>query len=301
LASQDICMHTISKIRRAPKAIQWRLHYFWQPKALMWAYLRRCHPGRPMITSLGEDMKVRIYPRDVIGRYVYIDGMFERDCWNFVKRLLRPGMIVFDLGANFGQYTLLAAQSVSEHGHVHSFEPSERIFHELEFNVGLNGLSKRCTLNRLAVSDTAGTAKLSRYEEGAEVYGSIGAHRRSEANVVGYEDVRTVRLDDYAEENGIDHVDFVKIDIEGAELPALKGAERLFSRKDAPLILLEMGDVNTDGFGYKSSNLWDYLESLGYRIYFLGPNGETLRAAERPTDFASTVNVVAAKGEPRCL
>jgi FkbM family methyltransferase len=263
----------------------------------MWDYLRKYHPAKPLIAALGADLKVRIYPKDVLGRYIYIDGVFERDCWNFVRGFLRPGMVVFDLGANLGQYTLLAARRVGEHGRVHSFEPSHRIFGELQFNVELNGLSERCTLNRLAVSDVAGVARLSRYEEGAEVYGSLGTHQRSEASIVGYEEVQTVRLDDYIETNRIDHIDFIKMDIEGAELLALRGAGRLLAQENAPTILLEMGDVNSVGFGYKSTDLWDYLEGLGYRLYSLGARGESLRDAQRPTDSRWAINLVAAKEE----
>lgn len=287
----------MSKVRRAPNAVYWRFRYRWQPKALRWDYLRKYRPATPLITRLGDDLKVRIYPKDVLGRYIYIDGVFERDCWNFVKGFLRPGMVVFDLGANFGQYTLLAARRVGEHGRVHSFEPSARMFGELQFNVELNSLSARCTLNRLAVSDAAGTARLSRYEEGAEVYGSLGTHQRSEATVVGHEDVQTVRLDDYCEAHRIDHIDFVKMDIEGAELLALRGAGRLLSRADAPTILLEMGDVNSVGFGYKSTDLWEHLENLGYRLYTLGRHGESLQKAQRPTDPRWAMNLVASKGE----
>jgi FkbM family methyltransferase len=297
LPSLSVCTRLVSKVRRAPSAVRWRLRYRWQPKALMWDYLRKYRPAEPLVTALGEDLKVRIYPKDVLGRYIYIDGVFERDCWNFVKGFLRPGMVVFDLGANLGQYTLLAARSVGEQGRVHSFEPSHRIFGELQFNVQLNGLSERCTLNRLAVSDVAGVARLSRYEEGAEVYGSLGTHQRSEAAIVGHEEVQTIRLDDYCETNGIDHIDFMKMDVEGAELLALRGAGELLARKNAPTILLEMGDLNTVGFGYKSTDLWGYLEHLGYRMYSLGTRGDSLQEAKQPPNFRSTLNLVASKEE----
>jgi len=297
LAAQGIYMRTASKICRAPSALRTRLRYRWQPKALAWAYMRKYHPDKPLITALGQDLKVRVYPKDIIGRYIYIDGVFERDCWNFVKGFLRPDMVLFDVGANLGQYTLLGARCVGQRGRVHSFEPSERMFHELEFNVALNGLSEMCVLNRFAVSDATGTARLSRYEEGAEVFGSLGTHKRCEANIVGYEEVPTVRLDDYLEEHGIDQVDFIKMDIEGAELLALRGAERLLSRDAAPTILLEMGDVNSVGFGYRSRDLWDYLVSLGYRMYSLGPRGESLQDAQPPTDSHRAMNLVASKQE----
>ncbi len=295
LESQTICTRIASKIRRAPSGIRWRYRYRWQPKALMWRYLRKHHPDDPLIVPLGDDLRVRIYPKDVLGKYIYIDGVFEPDCWDFVKGFLRPGMIVLDVGANLGQYTLLAAQCVGPQGRVHSFEPSERIFRELEFNVGLNDLSDRCMLNRLAVSDVPGVARLSRYEEGAEVYGSLGTHCREEASVMGYEEVRTMTLDQYVEENRIDRVDFIKMDIEGAELLALQGAKRLLSRKDAPTVLLEMADVNTDGFGYDACSIWDYLEGVGCRVHLIGPHGSLLRDANRPARFPLAINVVASK------
>ncbi len=282
-------------MRRAPNVIRRRLHYRWQPKALRWDYLRKYHPSKPLITPLDGCLKVRIYPKDVIGRYIYIDGVFERDCSDFVKAFLRPGMIAFDIGANLGQYTVLAAHRVGQQGQVHSFEPCERMFHELEFNVGLNGLSHICTLNRVAVSNTVGVATLSRYEEGAEVYGSLGAHKRSEAEVVGHEDVQIITLDDYIEEKAIDRVDLIKMDIEGAELLALKGAQNLLSRDDAPTILLEMADINTEGFGYKAVEIWDFLTGIGYRIHGISASGEAFYEKNRPADFAATTNVVASK------
>jgi FkbM family methyltransferase len=212
-----------------------------------------------------------------------------------VKKFLQPGMVVFDLGANLGQYTLLAAKCVGAQGRVHSFEPSHRMFRELEFNVRLNGLSDICVLNCLAVSDACDTAKLSRYEEGAEVFGSLGSHKRKGGTIVGYEEVKTVRFDDYVQEMSIGRVDFIKMDIEGAELLALRGAERLLSRTDAPTILLEMADVNTDGFAYKAVETWDYLESLGYRMYRFDGGGNISARATRPSNFTQAQDLVALK------
>jgi len=214
-----------------------------------------------------------------------------------VRKLLRPGMVVFDLGANLGQYTLLAAKCVGKQGQVHSFEPSHRMFRELEFNIKLNGFSDICILNSLAVCDTCGTAKLSRYEEGAEVYASLGSQERQEATVIGYEEVKTVRLDDYIEEQRVDRVDFIKMDIEGAELLALRGAEKLLRRNDSPAILLEMADVNTDGFGYKAVETWDYLESLGYRLHCFDATGNISARATRPSDFRKAQDLVALKAD----
>jgi FkbM family methyltransferase len=226
-----------------------------------------------------------------------VEGVFEKSEYRFVSNFLKEGMFFFDIGANLGQYTLLGAQRVGRTGRVHSFEPSGRMFSEVHFNVALNDFADRCTLNNVAVSDKEGTACLSKYEVGGEVYGSIGDHKRaSKWSVVGYEKVKTITLSNYINDNNIKHIDLVKMDIEGAELPALRGAEQLLRRPDAPTLIVEMADLNTVGFGYKAVEIWDYLESFGYRMHCINKRGNLCGGeARRPLDFAFTQNLVAIK------
>ncbi len=284
-----------SIFNRVRRSLKRRVRYNLYPRAIVWKYRQKQCPTKPFIIRLDKDLKVRVYPHDVIGKHIYIDGVFEPEVFRFVKSYLKPGMIVFDLGSNLGQYTLLAARCVGEKGRVHSFEPSSSMFAELEFNVSLNNLSDTCILNKAAVSDVSGTAKLSKYEPGAEVYNSLGSHTRKERARVGYEDVKTIRLDDYVKEMGCGQIDFMKIDIEGAELLALRGAENILLRSDAPVILLELADVNTAGFGYAAVEIWDYLKSLGYRVYSLDRRSCGPEIVERPDKYSPSQNLVAIK------
>ncbi len=273
-----------------------RIRYTCHPRALLWWYYQKRCPAKPLIASLRADLKVRIHPQDVIGRYIYIDGVFETIESEFVRSLLQSGMTVFDLGANIGQYTLLAARSVGPTGKVHSFEPSRRMFDELCFNVGLNDMSQICVLNHVAISDRRGHALLSRHAPGEEVFGSLAPpHRSMDRSVVGYEEVETTTLDEYVRENGISHVDFMKVDIEGAELLALQGARQLLSGRDGPTILVELADVTAQSFGHHALDLWDFLSDFGYRMYWPGAVERGLRAMERPCDFSVAANVVARK------
>lgn len=137
------------------------------PRAIAWRYRTKRFPKKEIITGLGKDLKVRVYPYDVIGKEIYVKGLFEKAEARLALKLLKPGMVFMDIGANLGQYTLLAARPVGMEGHVHSFEPSARMFAELAFNVELNDLSGICRLNNLALSDRDGYAKLSLYEPGA--------------------------------------------------------------------------------------------------------------------------------------
>jgi FkbM family methyltransferase len=288
----------VSLVRKVPGAVKHRLRYGLHPRALRWKYMEKHSPTRPLITQLGleGDLKVRIYPHDVIGRYIYIDRVFEPDSWDFVEHFLKPGMIVFDLGANLGQYTLLAARCTGPEGHVHSFEPGSRMFDELRFNVSLNGFADRCTLNNLAVSDKGGSALLAKCARGNEVYASLGHVNRPELQDTEHEEVSTVRLDDYVAKQGIDRVDFMKIDIEGAELLALRGAETLLSGPNAPVILIELIDINTQAFGYKAVDVWDFLQRLGYKMYSSGGDRQRLKQVTRPDSFSVEMDLVAAKG-----
>lgn len=266
------------------------------PRAIVWNYLKKRYPDKPIITRLGKSLKVRIYPHDVIGKDIYVNRMFEKAECRFITKFLKQRMVFFDIGANLGQYTLLGAQRVGISGQVHSFEPSSRIFGELKFNVELNGLSDICILNNVAVSDKKGVARLSKYEAGGEVYGSLGSQDwATNSSIVGYEEVRTITLDSYIKEHNIGHIDLIKMDIEGAELLAIRGAHQLFHQPDAPTIVLEMADVNTDGFGYKAIKIWDCLESLGYHMHYFDKCGNISGQAERPLDFVKAQNLVALK------
>ena len=280
---------------RAVLSAKSRIWNFMHPRAIVWRYIKKRNPNRPIITKLGKDLKVRIYPVDIIGQYIYVDGVFEKRECRFVTSFLKRGMICFDIGANFGQYTLLAARQVESCGQVHSFEPSGRMFRELEFNVNLNDFSNICFLNQVALSDTDGTGKLSCHSRGAEGFGSLGRQARPNFPVITYEEVKIITLDHYIKEHDIKHIDLVKIDVEGAELNVLKGGKQFLSQPGAPTILVELCDFNTQGFGYKALDVWDYLEKLEYRLYNLSRSGRISGLARRQENAPLNQNLVAMK------
>jgi len=259
-------------------------------RTIIWHIFKTFQPHKAMIVNLKSGAKIRIYTHDVIGQAIYAKGAFEPDLFDFLSNFLKSGMVILDLGANIGQYTILAAQRVGPNGSVHSFEPCTRMFEELKFNIMLNNLEKLCTLNKIAISDKQGTAFLSTYKPGAEVYSSIGNHKRKEAKALGHEEVKTETIDNYRKVNNIKNVDFMKIDVEGAELLVLHGAKQLLSRPNSPVISLEFADINTQGFGYKALEIWDFLTGLGYKMYSLD-----MKITQKPNDFIEPCNLIAKK------
>jgi FkbM family methyltransferase len=178
-------------------------------------------------------------------------------------------MTVFDVGANIGQYTLLAARRVGPQGQVHAFEPTPHVIAQLRHNVALNQLGN-VRINPVAVSDHSGKATLY-YFEGTDA-GENTIMDAAGGTACGT--VPTVTLDDYVAERGLRRVDVIKMDIEGAELLALQGASDLLSGENAPLLLMEV-HAKTLGFsGLNMEQLLGLLGKHGYSFYPLATYGQ---------------------------
>ncbi|MDH3303250.1 MAG: FkbM family methyltransferase [Acidimicrobiia bacterium] len=125
------------------------------------------------------------------------------------------------------------------------------------------------TVINAAVSSTAGSARFYR----ARRSGFSSLRPPIDSEVAGEIDVEVIRLDDLIngvpikDGRSVPAVDFIKLDVEGAELPALQGGEMLFKR-DRPLVLFECGPTgSTDAFDYNRLDLFDHLRQLDYDVY----------------------------------
>jgi FkbM family methyltransferase len=149
-------------------------------------------------------------------------GTFERAEQDLVARVVRPGDVIYDLGAHAGFYTLLAAKLTGPTGRVVAFEPVPRNLGYLRRNLALNHC-ENVTVVAAAVADRSGTA---RFQEGPLT--TVGTL----AQEGGY-DVQVVALDDY--DGPAPRV--IKMDVEGAEAAVLRGARRVL-REVRPIVLL---------------------------------------------------------------
>lgn len=152
-------------------------------------------------------------------------GTYEREQTALFREVIRPGDVVFDVGAHVGYYTLLAVRLVGPAGQVIAFEPEPRNAYFLEKHLRANRCS-RATVVQSAVGDHEGTV---RFEHGT----GTGTGRVS-AN--GSLAVPIVSLDGFLQQRPLDcHA--VKIDVEGGEMAVLRGGERLL-RTQRPVIFL---------------------------------------------------------------
>ncbi|MFL5577836.1 MAG: FkbM family methyltransferase [Gemmatimonadaceae bacterium] len=159
---------------------------------------------------------------------------FEAANLAFLSERLRPGMTVFDVGANRGQMALFFSRGVGPTGGVVAFEPAPTPFRSLRRNVELNGL-RNVELRCVAVSDSAGTAHF-HFDESAPTQGHL--IDASSGRTGGACEVEMTTLDHVVATTGA-APDLIKIDVEGAAAGVLRGARRLLET-GAPALYLEM-------------------------------------------------------------
>jgi FkbM family methyltransferase len=182
----------------------------------------------------------------------------------FLRRLLRPGQQVIDIGANYGVYALSMARAVGPRGHVWAFEPASGTAELLAAGIAANGFT-HVSLERSALSSASGSAQLALHpdpEMNALVRGA-----RPEGPT---ESVPVTTLDEWLENRGLRDIEFVKIDAEGEEAGILKGGARFFTR-ESPLVQYEVKagkDLHLE--------LVKAFAALGYASYRLVPGLDLL-------------------------
>jgi len=219
------------------------------------------------------------------------DGFEEREV-RFVQKFLRPGMTVLDIGAHHGLYTLLASKRVGRQGRVIAFEPSPRECRRLAKHIGVNRC-RNVEVECCAVGNKGSEEDLFVVEGFRDWGNSLRPPAVPEATRKVRVPVR--RLDDLLASRGIEHVDFIKLDVEGGELAVLQGAGRLLQTAPRPVILSEAEDVRTQPWGYQAREILQLLASWNYRWYALSERGTLYPAS--PDDGSYDSNYFAIPDE----
>lgn len=218
--------------------------------------------------------------RRVGGREVFITGLSEFQSMGFIVHFLRPDEIFYDVGANIGAFTVLAAACAG--ARCVAFEPASPAFEFLSQNVERNGLASQVDVRRLAVASARG-----------DVVMSIGL---GPANHILREDeptgtkARAIRLDDVILETGTPVM--VKIDIEGYEEDALRGAQQLLADRHLQAVLIESSGHGS-AYGSNEAALRDLIGSFGFTPCRYDPRSRQLATANtRETLLSDKANVI---------
>jgi FkbM family methyltransferase len=240
--------------------------HLWRPW-LMNDIARAVWPtSRPWVgqtATLFNGMKLEVDPLDMIGKHIIRSGVYEPDTVEFIRRRLKQGMVFFDVGANIGQYTLLASQLVGPSGVVHAFEPHPTLCDVLIRNVRRNNCTN-VIVNNTAVGEADGIAKL--FMSTSSNYGATSLARSETSHNDGIS-VPVVSIDSYMKARRINNVDVAKLDIEGAEMLALKGAASMLNRCRNLVLIVELCDQLAQHFGHSANDLVTHLKVRHFRIF----------------------------------
>jgi FkbM family methyltransferase len=213
----------------------------------------QCHPLRGVTVFLQPDKWIE---------QLMWAGSYERELVNLFKRVLKPGMTVLDLGANIGYFSVLAAGLVGNTGQVHAFEPDATCFARLKKNLSAFPWAQA---HSIAVGDQPGMARFHYSQKGSETgWGSLlfGKDNASTQETL----VPVMSLDAWACEQAIRRVDFIKMDIEGGEYRALKGAEALLYQH-RPVIVAELNEVCLRRDHREPTDVLSLLRAAGYNRF----------------------------------
>ena len=232
--------------------------------------LRRYYPvkrGSTMIHNFDTDLKLNVDRASYVSNVIYWRGHHSAAVAKVIREHLRSHMTFVDVGANLGELTLLAAKRLVN-GRVLAFEPDPQIFLQLSRNISINHLSS-VELFNIALFDK--TDSLPLYRKQDINFGTINEgvpSLFSTGNDPQEVRVQLRRFDDVARESGLDRLDVMKIDVEGAEMMVLRGAE-CFIKRYRPIIITELSDANFQRAGYTTRDLIDYLGTLEYDVQTL--------------------------------
>lgn len=258
-----------------------------------------------VLALFGRNRAVEILMRRLFGDIVEADDqlyhvdrrdrvcgrlMRRRGCLNppetwLYKRLVRPGMVAVDLGGNIGYFTLLFARSVGPAGHVIAFEPDADNMSRLRRSAAENGYGN-VTPEMCAVADTVGCIPLWRAPD------NFGDHRvRRTAMDRPSVTVPLVTLDSYFAPGS--RVDFIKMDIQGAEQAALAGAKRVLTENTDIVIAAEYWAEGLREYGSDPAAMLHDLVAMGFRLSLIGPPGT------HPTPVEGAAGIAELAASPR--
>ncbi|KLI63900.1 FkbM family methyltransferase [Aurantiacibacter marinus] len=203
--------------------------------------------------------------RQFIDRTIYCTGEWEPHETQVIQRILRPGATFADVGANIGYFTLLASHIVGPAGHVHAFEANAQTHALLSENMARNSATN-VSAHLLAVSDEAGSAVIHHCEPGNAGRDMAMAAKPEDRGST----VRMERLDTVLANTSIT---LIKLDIEGGEAKALRGAEALLTGCSAPDLLFELTPQLLTENGDDATDLLEWLRGIGYILSEISVHG----------------------------
>ena len=234
-----------------------------------WALQGMCAAGIKTVShNLAGGGQMFLDTNDRLARRIRCEEAFEPAVRREIERITSRRVNVIDIGANIGYYTILTSKRIGPGKRVFSFEPQPGVVSKLRRNIEVSGLPN-VTVFPFALSDASGHVPFHVPPQGGESHGSLHANGRF--RVLKIVDVETRRLDDVWQQLGSPDIGLLKMDAEGAELPIFRGAVKLLSGANRPVLVFEACEDNCQPFGYCVFDLLHYVRGFGYKLRQLDP------------------------------
>ena len=201
----------------------------------------------------------RLNPADYVQMDVFWLGRKDYYDLYHLERMLHPGDVFLDVGANFGYYSIVLASRLNKQCTVHAFEPNPPTLARLRHHVAINDLQDVVQVHDFALSDQEGTAAL------ATKQGNSGATNVVESDGAS-RPVRVTTLDAFCNEQRLTRLDAMKIDVEGFEERVLLGGRQTLSRW-RPVLLLELEPPRLHDKQTSAERVVQLLQEMGYALF----------------------------------
>jgi FkbM family methyltransferase len=210
-------------------------------------------------------------------RHLFLYGvMDESELWVW-QSALKKGDVVIDGGANWGYWSLVASKLIGKEGRVFAFEPVPSTIRALQRNIRASG-TQNVQILEYALGEEERTIKI-HLADNDPILGHSSIERGRDLNWLRTIECRSQRLDFFLADKNI-HPRLIKLDIEGGELFALKGASQTLQSYPQPVICFEWNRPAAEAVGYRPEDIESFLQKLGYELY-LATNKEMKPFLER--------------------
>jgi len=228
---------------------------------------------------------------------IYLLGAFERSTANTLQKLVKPGDVVLDIGANIGAHTLGLARSVGAGGRVYAFEPADFAFAKLKTNLALNAeLNGRTSARQVLFAANAAEAAEKEIYASWPLESNGEVHPKHRGKLVATTGAMVDTLDCFVEREGIERINLIKIDVDGQELPVLQGGLGML-KKFHPILLMELSPyvhrehhhafgefvalLRDVGYSLVDAEKWEALPLDEAKLEELIPDGASINAIAR--------------------
>jgi FkbM family methyltransferase len=275
-------MGTLVNLRRLRKACR-AVTPPWLERWQEWRVLHSAAKNAPVVLQDNFDIRFILYPWARPHAHILLNRTTDTAPSKAMSLLIRPGDVVFDVGAHIGRYSVLAHRLSGAEGMVFSFEPVPDTFWMLRETLALNRCCNVTAVPR-ALCDEVGSVTINLFELKHSSWNTLGLPTMStpdrkqvcpSTSMV----VPSDTIDHFCGTEGIDRINFLKVDVEGFEKSVFAGAGRYLRERRIDYICFEVSQAPLEGAGVTAREVFQVLEAHGYSIWqfneasstFVGP------------------------------